>query len=194
MVQKKMEMTSGDESGPTVDKQLAGSITNPWSKKLPDTKLKAYNSASRQARLTVRLLERVNREIWDKIDGERLIMLATEGSEDQLKLRKLVEQLQAQDSAVESPSPVAWKSSKPSALSSQDPGQDKDSDDDLTEVNSQAKEVKVKSMREAMTMLEDLTGNLTTENLTETANTCKIQIFSPLWLEKYVVNLYRDWD
>ena len=57
-----------------------------------------------------------------------------------------------------------------SASSSQDPGQDKDSDDDLIEVNSQAKEVKVKSMREAMTMLEDLTEYLTTENLTETAN------------------------
>ena len=56
------------------------------------------------------------------------------------------------------------------ATSAQDPGQDKDSDDDLIEVNSQAKEVKVKSMREAMTMLEDLTEYLTTENLTETAN------------------------
>ena len=30
--------------------------------------------------------------------------------------------------------------------------------------------MKVKSMREAMTMLEDLTEYLTTENLTETAN------------------------
>lgn len=57
-----------------------------------------------------------------------------------------------------------------SASSSQDPGQYKDSDDNLIEVNSQAKEVKVKSMREAMTMLEDLTEYLTTENLTETAN------------------------
>ena len=61
-----------------------------------------------------------------KINGEGLIMLATKGSQDQLiacglklvgdqlKLTKLVEQLQAQDSAVEPSPPVAWKSSKPS--------------------------------------------------------------------------------
>lgn len=60
-------------------------------------------------------------------------MLATKGSEDQLvdcglklvgdqlKLRKLVDQLQAQDSAVKSSSTVAVKSNKPSgkAISSE---------------------------------------------------------------------------
>lgn len=68
-----------------------------------------------------------------KINGEGLIMLATKGSQDQLiacglklvgdqlKFTKLVEQLQAQDSAVESSPPVVWKSSKPSgrAISSE---------------------------------------------------------------------------
>ncbi|KAL9960092.1 hypothetical protein ACROYT_G033497 [Oculina patagonica] len=61
--------------------------------------------------------------------------------------------------------------------------QDEDSDDDLIEVNSQAKEVKVKSMREAMTMLEDLTEFLTTENSTDTGNS----------LAKVLSNLQSAW-
>ena len=34
------DFLNGDESGPAVDKQLAEFITNLWSKKLPDSKLK----------------------------------------------------------------------------------------------------------------------------------------------------------
>ena len=45
---------------------------------------------------------------------------------------------------------------------SRDPG--------LRSCNSQAKEVKVQSMREAITMLEDLTEYRTSGNLTEAAN------------------------
>ena len=48
--------------------------------------------------------------------------------------------------------------------------QDDDSDEDVVEVNAESKELKVKSLKEAMIMLEDVTEYLTSENLTETAN------------------------
>ena len=48
--------------------------------------------------------------------------------------------------------------------------EDNDSDEDIVAVNAQSKELKVKSLKEAMIMLEDVTEYLTSENLTETAN------------------------
>ena len=45
-----------------------------------------------------------------------------------------------------------------------------DSDEDIIEVNAALKEPKVKSLKEAMVILEDVTEYLTSENLTETAN------------------------
>ena len=45
-----------------------------------------------------------------------------------------------------------------------------DSDDDIVKITAQPKEVKIKSMKEAMSMLEDITEYLTDENLTDIAN------------------------
>ena len=45
-----------------------------------------------------------------------------------------------------------------------------DSDDDIVKITAQPKEVKIKSMKEAMSMLEDVTEYLTDENLTDMAN------------------------
>ena len=56
-----------------------------------------------------------------------------------------------------------------SASASQN-SQEDDSDDDIIEVNAQAKELKVKSIKEALTILEDVTEYLISENQTETAN------------------------
>ena len=52
-----------------------------------------------------------------------------------------------------------------SASTSQNSDED-DSDDDIVKITAQPKEVKIKSMKEAMSMLEDITG----ENLTDMAN------------------------
>ena len=56
-----------------------------------------------------------------------------------------------------------------SASTSQNSPHD-DSDEDIIEVNAASKEPKVKSLKEAMVILEDVTEYLTSENLTETAN------------------------
>ena len=48
--------------------------------------------------------------------------------------------------------------------------QDNDSDEDIVEVNAELKEPKVKSLKEAVIMLEDMTKYLTSENLTGVAN------------------------
>ena len=56
-----------------------------------------------------------------------------------------------------------------SASTSQNSEED-DSDDDIVKITSQPKEVKIKSMKEAMSMLEDVTEYLTDENLTDMAN------------------------
>ena len=45
-----------------------------------------------------------------------------------------------------------------------------DSDDDIVKITAQPKEVKIKSMKEAMSMLEDITKYLNDENLTDMAN------------------------
>ena len=45
-----------------------------------------------------------------------------------------------------------------------------DSDDDIVEITAKPKEVKIKSLKEAMSMLEDVTEYLTDENLTDMAN------------------------
>ena len=62
------DFLNGDESGPAVDKQLAEFITNLWSKKLPDSKLKdkaaKYLRPSNCETLTT---PRVNPEIWGKL-------------------------------------------------------------------------------------------------------------------------------
>ena len=47
---------------------------------------------------------------------------------------------------------------------------DDDSDEDIIEVNAASKEPKVKSLKEAMVILEDVTECLTSENLSETAD------------------------
>ena len=54
-----------------------------------------------------------------------------------------------------------------SASSSQN-SPDDDSDEDIIEVNAASKEAKVKSLKEAMVILEDVTEYLTSENLSET--------------------------
>lgn len=56
-----------------------------------------------------------------------------------------------------------------SASTSQNSEED-DSDDDIVKITAQPKEVKIKSMKEAMSMLEDVTEYLTDENLTDMAN------------------------
>ena len=56
-----------------------------------------------------------------------------------------------------------------SASTSQNSEED-DSDDDIVEITAKPKEVKIKSMKEAMSMLEDVTEYLTDENLTDMAN------------------------
>lgn len=56
-----------------------------------------------------------------------------------------------------------------SASTSQNSDED-DSDDDIVKITAQPKEVKIKSMKEAMSMLEDITEYLTDENLTDMAN------------------------
>jgi len=61
--------------------------------------------------------------------------------------------------------------------------QDDDSDEDVVEVNAESKELKVKSLKEAMIMLEDVTEYLTSENLTETAND----------LSKVLSNIQSTW-
>ena len=53
-----------------------------------------------------------------------------------------------------------------SASTSQNSEED-DSDDDIVKITAQPNEVKVKSMKEAMSMLEDVTEYLTDENLTD---------------------------
>ena len=59
--------------------------------------------------------------------------------------------------------------SSPSASTSQNSPHD-DSDEDIIEVNAASKEPKVKSLKEAMVILENVTEYLTSENLTETAH------------------------
>ena len=49
-----------------------------------------------------------------------------------------------------------------------------DSDDDIVEITTQPKEVKIKLMKEAMSMLEDVTEYLADENLTDMANNLSI--------------------
>ena len=56
-----------------------------------------------------------------------------------------------------------------SASTSQNSDED-DSDDDIVKITAQPKEVKIKLMKEAMSMLEDITEYLTDENLTDMAN------------------------
>ena len=56
-----------------------------------------------------------------------------------------------------------------SASTSQNSEED-GSDDDIVKITAQPKEVKIKSMKEAMSMLEDVTEYLTDENLTDMAN------------------------
>ena len=56
-----------------------------------------------------------------------------------------------------------------SASTSQNSPHD-DSDEDIIEVNAASKEPKVKSLKEAMVILENVTEYLTSENLTETAH------------------------
>ena len=56
-----------------------------------------------------------------------------------------------------------------SASNSQNSPHD-DSDEDIIEVNAAPKEPTVKSLKEAMVILGDVTEYLTSENLTETAN------------------------
>ena len=69
-----------------------------------------------------------------------------------------------------------------SASTSQN-SQDDDSDEDVVEVNAESKELKVKSLKEAMIMLEDVTEYLTSENLTEMAND----------LSKVLSNIQSTW-
>ena len=69
-----------------------------------------------------------------------------------------------------------------SASTSQN-SQDDDSDEDIVEVNAESKEPKVKSLKEAMIMLEDVTEYLTSENLTEMAND----------LSKVLSNIQSTW-
>ena len=66
----------------------------------------------------------------------------------------------------------AWEEeffSTPSESTPQNSDED-DSDDDIVKITAQPKEVKIKSMKEAMSMLEDITEYLTDENLTDMAN------------------------
>ena len=53
-----------------------------------------------------------------------------------------------------------------SASTSQNSEED-DSDDDIVKITAQPNKVKIKSMKEAMSMLEDVTEYLTDENLTD---------------------------
>jgi len=57
------------------------------------------------------------------------------------------------------------------------------SDENITEVNAASKEAKVKSMKEALVILEEVTEYLTSENLTETAND----------LSKVLSNIQSTW-
>ena len=78
-----------------------------------------------------------------------------------------------------------WKEeffSSLSASTSQNSPHDK-SDEDIIEVNAASKEPKVKSLKEAMVILEDVTEYLTSENLTETAND----------LSKVLSNIQSTW-
>ena len=69
-----------------------------------------------------------------------------------------------------------------SASTSQNSRHD-DSDEDIIEVNAASKEPKVKSLKQAMVILEDVTEYLTSENLTETAND----------LSKVLSNIQSTW-
>ena len=69
-----------------------------------------------------------------------------------------------------------------SASTSQNSPHD-DSDEDIIEVNAASKEPKVKSLKEAMVILEDVTEYLTSENLKETAND----------LSKVLSNIQSTW-
>lgn len=60
---------------------------------------------------------------------------------------------------------------------------DNDSDEGITEVNVVSKEPKVKSLKEATAILEDVTEYLTSENLTEMAND----------LSKVLSNIQSTW-
>lgn len=64
--------------------------------------------------------------------------------------------------------------------------QDDDSDDDIIEANAQPKEPKVKSMKEAMAMLEDVTEYLTNEHLTAAANNLSkvLSNIQSIWLNR----------
>ena len=63
-----------------------------------------------------------------------------------------------------------------SASTSQNSEED-DSDDDIVKITAQPKEVKIKSMKDAMSMLEDITEYLTDENLTDMANNLSRVLF-----------------
>ena len=69
-----------------------------------------------------------------------------------------------------------------SASTSQNSPHD-DSDEDIIEVKAASKEPRVKSLKEAMVILEDMTEYLTSENLTETAND----------LSKVLSNIQSTW-
>jgi len=69
-----------------------------------------------------------------------------------------------------------------SASTSQN-SQDNDSDEDIVAVNAESKEPKVKSLKEAMIMPEDMTEYLTSENLTEMSSD----------LSKVLSNIQSTW-
>ena len=69
-----------------------------------------------------------------------------------------------------------------SASTSQNLPQD-NNDEDIIEVNATLKELKVKSLKEAMVILEDVIEDLTSENLTKTAND----------LSKVLSNIQSTW-
>ena len=70
-----------------------------------------------------------------------------------------------------------------SASTSQNSEED-DSDDDIVKITAQPREVKIKSMKDAMSMLEDITEYLTDENLTDMANNLSRVLFKvqSIWL------------
>ena len=73
-----------------------------------------------------------------------------------------------------------------SASTSKNSQEDDSDDTSIIEVNAQTKELKVKSMKEATAILEDLTESLTSENQTEPANNVS-QVLSKIqssWLSR----------
>ena len=69
---------------------------------------------------------------------------------------------------------------------SQDDDSNQDSDEDIIEVSVEPVEPKIKSLKEAMSMLEDVTKYLTYENLTDAADSVSKVLSSvqSVWLHR----------